>query len=261
MYRNQYDTDLSTFSPAGRLFQVEYACEAVKQGAVAVGATNKNFAVVGCLKRREHDLASYHKKVYKIDEHVGAVLCGLIPDGSEQVGYLRAVCDNEQYAFESKIPINRLVLQLCDHNQEQTQKEGKRPTGVGLLIAGYDQRGPHIFESLPNAEYSEYNAQALGARSQSAITYLERNLATIQSTDTAEELIKAVVHAIRTSHEDTITAAQITIGVVGKGLDFTIYDFDDQLVGDKKNDENKDKLEKIINSVEQDVASEDMNDD
>eukprot|EP00461_Guttulinopsis_vulgaris_P000492 UN00492 len=258
MYRNQYDTDVQTFSPAGRLFQVEYACEAVKQGAVAVGAVNKDFAVIGCLKRRENELASYHKKIYKIDEHVGAVLCGLIPDGAEQINYLRSVCDDEQYAFESNIPINRLALKLCDHNQEQTQKDGKRPTGVGLLIAGYDQRGAHLFESLPNAEYNEYLAQAIGARSQSAITYLERQKDTIAATTTLDDLVKHVIHAIRQSHEDVLQPEQISIAVVGKGMKFTIYDFDDKLTGDKKNDAAKAKLEQYLAVVEQEIAQDDM---
>lgn len=33
----QYDTDVTTWSPQGRLFQLEYAMEAVKQGSCSVG--------------------------------------------------------------------------------------------------------------------------------------------------------------------------------------------------------------------------------
>jgi hypothetical protein len=33
----QYDTDVVTWSPQGRIFQIEYAMEAVKQGSAAVG--------------------------------------------------------------------------------------------------------------------------------------------------------------------------------------------------------------------------------
>eukprot|EP00501_MAST-03F_sp_TOSAG23-6_P001959 GSMAST32.ASY1.ANO1.2043.1 assembled CDS len=31
MHRNHYDTDVTTWSPNGRLFQVEYAMQAVRQ--------------------------------------------------------------------------------------------------------------------------------------------------------------------------------------------------------------------------------------
>ncbi len=51
MFRNQYDTDITTWSPAGRLHQVEYAMEAVKQGSAAVGLKSKNFSVLASLKR------------------------------------------------------------------------------------------------------------------------------------------------------------------------------------------------------------------
>lgn len=51
MFRNQYDTDVTTWSPAGRLHQVEYAIEAVKQGSAAVGIKSKTHVVLASLKR------------------------------------------------------------------------------------------------------------------------------------------------------------------------------------------------------------------
>ena len=58
MFRNQYDTDVTTFSPAGRLHQVEYAMEAVKQGSCSVGLRTSEWVVVGSLKRASSELAS-----------------------------------------------------------------------------------------------------------------------------------------------------------------------------------------------------------
>jgi len=35
--RSEYDRGVNTFSPEGRLFQVEYAIEAIKLGSTAIG--------------------------------------------------------------------------------------------------------------------------------------------------------------------------------------------------------------------------------
>ena len=65
MFRNQYDTDVTTFSPAGRLHQVEYALESVKQGSCSVGLRSSRFAVIASLKRQTNDLANYQQKIFK----------------------------------------------------------------------------------------------------------------------------------------------------------------------------------------------------
>lgn len=52
MFRNNYDNDSVTFSPQGRIFQVEYASEAVKQGSVVVGLVSKTHAVLAAIKVR-----------------------------------------------------------------------------------------------------------------------------------------------------------------------------------------------------------------
>lgn len=77
----QYDTDVTTWSPQGRLFQVEYAMEAVKQGSACVGVTSDTHVVLAALKRTPSELASYQQKVFRIDDHMGIVISGLTADG------------------------------------------------------------------------------------------------------------------------------------------------------------------------------------
>ncbi len=65
---------------------------------------------------------------------------------------------------------------LILESQHKTQKASKRPYGVGLLVAGVDRDGPHLFETCPSGNYYEYYAYSIGARSQSARTYVEDHL-------------------------------------------------------------------------------------
>lgn len=64
------------------------------------------------------------------------------------------------------MPTGRLVRQLADRAQVATQRSWKRPYGVGLLVAGHDTSGPHLYYNCPSGNYYEYMAMAIGARSQ-----------------------------------------------------------------------------------------------
>lgn len=80
MFRNQYDSDAITWSPQGRLHQVEYALEAIKQGSATVGLVSKTHAVVCALKRNAEEMSSYQKKLIRIDDHLAIAVAGLAPD-------------------------------------------------------------------------------------------------------------------------------------------------------------------------------------
>lgn len=59
--------------------------------------------------------------------------------------------------------------------QVNTQEYGRRPYGVGFLVIGHDESGPHLYEFSPSGNSYEYYAMSIGARSQSAKTYLEKH--------------------------------------------------------------------------------------
>jgi len=203
MFRNQYDTDVTTFSPAGRLHQVEYAMEAVKQGSCSVGLRNSKFAVVASLKRSSSELASYQQKVYKIDDHLGIAISGLISDARVLAQWLRNEALNHKFVFQSNIQTERLVIKLSDKSQVYTQKAEKRPYGVGLLVIGVDKTGTHLYQTDPSGVYFEYIAQAIGARSQSARTYLEKVYEKVESFD-RDEIIRQSLHALKGASQKKI---------------------------------------------------------
>lgn len=225
MYRNQYDNDVTTWSPQGRLHQVEYAMEAVKQGSATIGLKNKDYAVLLALKRASSELSAHQKKIIPIDNHIGISLAGLTADARILSKYMRNECMNNRYAYESPLPVSRLVSRMGNKMQTCTQRYDRRPYGVGLLVAGYDDNGPHIFQTCPSANFYDCKAMAIGARSQSARTYLERHLDSFLESNLSE-LIKHGLRALRDClpNDVELSAKNVSISVVGVDRDFTVYE-------------------------------------
>ena len=107
---------------------------------------------------------------------------------------------------------------------------------MGLLVAGVDSNGPHLFETCPSGNYYEFHAYSIGARSQSARTYLEDKLAQFKNS-TPEELIQHAICALKKSASDEgeVKPDSVEIGIVSKDKPFT------QL----SSEEIKDYLEKV----------------
>lgn len=229
MFRNNYDNDSVTYSPTGRLFQVEYALEAIKQGSAAVGLTSKDYVVLVALKRNAEELGSYQKKIIKIDDHMGVALAGLAPDARVLSNFLRKQAMQCKMIFNRPIQTQKAALTIADKAQENTQSYGSRPYGVGLLIAGYDETGAHLLEFQPSGSVLEYFGAAIGARSQAARTYLERNLDDIRESDSIEKLIVHGLYALRDtlSQDVELTFKNTSVAVVGKGQPYTSYDDED----------------------------------
>ncbi|VDM11218.1 unnamed protein product [Wuchereria bancrofti] len=201
MFRNQYDSDVTVWSPQGRLHQVDYAVEAMKQGSATVGVKSNTHAVLVALKRAANELCSHQKKIYELDTHAGVSIAGLLSDGRILARFLQTECSSWRWDYKEPVPIqvlnNRIQLKL----QANTQIYGRRPFGVGLVIAGYDERGTHIVKTDPSAEVVETLACSIGARSQSARTYLERNLDQFPAAN-VEQLVEFALLALR----DTLPA-------------------------------------------------------
>jgi len=199
--------------------------EAVKQGSAAVALRSKNIAVLAALKRAPHDLGDYQKKVFKVDTHMGIGISGLRADGRVLAKFMRNECLNHKWAYESSMQTGRLVAMVSDKAQVYTQKQEKRPYGVGLLVIGYDKTGAHVYETSPSGNYFEYKAQAMGARSQSARTYLEKHFETFDDLS-LDELCKHALESLKGVAPKGLTSKNITLAFVGKDLPFTVLEDD-----------------------------------
>jgi 20S proteasome subunit alpha 6 len=227
MFRNQYDSSAATWSPQGRIHQIEYAMEAVKQGSATVGVKSNTHAVLVALKRAQNDLSAHQKKCLRIAPHCGMTMAGLTADGRGLTNFMRTESLNHEIVYGTDMPMSRLLSTLGERLQISTQESWRRPFGVGLLIAGYDSTGPSLYQTCPSANYYSCKAMSIGSRSQSARTYLEKVLAQLEASD-RNELIKHGLIALRETlpADQELTAQNVTICVVGKGESFTEYNDD-----------------------------------
>jgi len=217
--QNQYDQDCLTWSPTGRLFQVEYAMQAVEQGTPVLGLRSKNAVVLCSNMRSPSELAEEKKKVMKIDDHLCIGIAGLTSDARVLAEYMRSECLNHSFIYDTPMNVGRLVAQIGDKSQAKTQtSQGKRPYGVGLLVAGYDEQGPHLFNTCPSGNYYEYFAYAIGGRSTSAKTFLEKHFEKFPEMQ-LEELIGYGMEAMNkttVSKGENLTTKNTAITVVDK---------------------------------------------
>lgn len=197
--------------------------EAVKQGSAVVGVRSSEVAVLVALKRASEDLASFQRKLIRIDDHVGIAIAGLTSDARVMSNFMRVEAMRSKMTFKRPVPVQRLVNAVGDKAQKNTMGYGGRPYGVGLLAIGCDERGPHLFEIAPSGNVLDYHAIAIGSRSQAARTHLERNLDEFAGADT-KTLVEHGVRALASTltADKTLTAENVSIAIVGKGTKFTL---------------------------------------
>ncbi len=217
MQKSLYDQSTLTWSPQGRLYQVEYAMEAVNQGNLLIGVKSKNYVVLVGFKTAPNEKLSYFpEKLFKVSNHIGIGIAGLTPDGRLLYKYMKNQCLNYNYTFNADYPIEKLVNKIAEKSQIKTQRgESKRPYGVGLLIAGFDRTGPRLFRTCPSANYYEYHCVAIGSRCQAANSFLENNLEKLADMN-KDELIKIALEAARKAEDVKVDGNNLDVIIVGK---------------------------------------------
>ncbi|MGD9778246.1 archaeal proteasome endopeptidase complex subunit alpha [Methanomethylovorans sp.] len=208
-----YDRAITVFSPDGRLFQVEYAREAVKRGTTAAGIKAKEGVVLLVDKRITSRLieAESIEKIFQIDSHIGVATSGLVADARSLVDRARVEAQINKVSYDENIGVEVLAKKICDHKQNYTQFGGVRPYGTALLIAGVDDTRPRLFESDPSGALLEYKATAIGAGRN---TFMEVFEAEYRGDLSIDEAILLGMTALYKSTEGKIDAATLEVGVV-----------------------------------------------
>jgi len=195
--------------------------ESVKQGSCCLGICAKDFAVVAALKRATNELSSHQKKIFEIDSHIACAISGLTADAHALISYMRTECLEHKFQYDSAVKTSRLVTEVADKHQVKTQQSWTRPYGVGLLVIGSDADGAHLYQTCPSGNYYEYKAVAIGSRSQSAKSYLEKHLAEFRE----GSLDDIVMHALKAlqgpANDKNLDGLNTSVAIVGKDKSFT----------------------------------------
>lgn len=198
-----YDRAITVFSPDGRLFQVEYAREAVKTGSTSIGVVSKDGVVLLAHKRIGSPLIvkDSHEKIYAIDAHIMASSSGLVADARKLIEFSRIECQRHKLLYDEEMPIEMLAKRVGDHIQFYTQYGGARPYGVSLIIAGVDGT-PRLYETDPSGALFEYNATAIGSGKKTVEELFEKEYKEGLSMD---EAIKLGMKGMKKAVEEKLT--------------------------------------------------------
>jgi len=173
-----YDMAITQFSPEGRLFQVEYAIEAVRRGTTAIVCRNKT-SVVFAVEKKSNELQESKlgsEKIFKIDDHIGVAIAGLTADARVLIDRARVQAQVNLLNYDEKISVKDITINICEYKQAFTQNAGVRPFGVSFLVAGIDANGtPAMYLTDPSGAMWGYKAFAIGSGANEARTYLEEN--------------------------------------------------------------------------------------
>ncbi|KAF9222514.1 N-terminal nucleophile aminohydrolase [Gyrodon lividus] len=225
----RYDSRTTIFSPEGRLYQIEYAMEAISHAGTVLGVLAKDGVVLAAEKRvtgKLLDLSSAKEaggyggsgeKMFLLNSNVIGGVAGITSDANSLVNYARIVAQRHLLQYNEDIPVELLAQRLCDMKQGYTQYGGLRPFGVSLLYAGYD---PHyrfqLYHSDPSGNYSGWKATCIGANNGTAQSLLKQEY---KDDIGVEEVIGLVLRVMSKTMDST------TLG--SEKLEFAVLTYDE----------------------------------
>ncbi|KAJ8656312.1 hypothetical protein O0I10_008106 [Lichtheimia ornata] len=228
MTRSEYDRGVNTFSPEGRLFQVEYAIEAIKLGTTAIGIQTSQGVILAVEKRVSSPLleASSIEKIMEVDTHLAVALSGMVADARTMIDFGRVAAQNHRFTYDESLKVESLTQSICDlalrfgESADGEEAIMSRPFGVALLIAGADEKGPQLFHADPSGTFMAYNAKAIGSGSEGAQTELEKEYHKSMTLEEAETLALRVLKSVM---EEKLNKSNIQVASITAEQKFKIY--------------------------------------
>ncbi|QSL66175.1 hypothetical protein MERGE_000550 [Pneumocystis wakefieldiae] len=188
--RSEYDRNSHAYSPEGRLYQVEYAIEAIKLGATAMGVATSEGVLL--------------EKIMEIDSHLGCAMSGLTADARILVEHARVESQNHRFTYDEPILVESVTQSICDR----------------ALQFGEDADEVVIYHAEPSGTYYRYDAKAIGAGSEGAQSELQNEY---HSSMTLKEGEMLILRVLRHVMEETLDAKNVQLASVTHDHGFQVY--------------------------------------
>lgn len=210
-----YDLSSSTFSPDGRIFQIEYAGKAVENAGTALGLRCRDGVVLAVEKPLQNKMLvarTTGRRIHTVDEHAGVAMTGFVSDGRQIVNRAREEASSYSETYGTKIPPSTLATRLSTYVHYFTLHGALRPFGASTLVAAYDpaskRHSLHMVE--PSGVSYEYFGAAAGRGRQPARTEMEKLPINPKTTEgeeegliTVAEGVKQLAKIIHTLHDES----------------------------------------------------------
>jgi len=198
-----YDFSPTTFSPEGRIFQVEYATKAVENAGTAIGIRCVDGVVLGVEKVLINKLLKpgSNRQLATISKHAGMAYSGFGPDARQLVARAQSEAEDYEDSYGIHIPPEVLAERMSQYVHYFTLHGALRPFGCGAIVAAHDpERKEHqLYMIEPSGVNFRFFGAALGKGRQGAKTEIEKlDLSTL----TCRAALKEVARIIHTLHEE-----------------------------------------------------------
>jgi len=219
--RSEYDRSVNTFSPEGRLFQVEYAIEAIKLGSTAIGVQTPAGVVLAAEKRITSTLMEPKtiEKIVKIDDHISCAFSGLTADAKMLIDRARVEAKHHRFTYDEPMKVESVVQAVSNvaiqfGDSDSSGAAFSRPFGVALLFAGFDSDGvPKLFHMDPSGTYVRFSAKAIGSGSEGAQQSLQESYHKSMALD---EGVKTSMTILKQVMEEKLNDTNVEVSTITK---------------------------------------------
>lgn len=216
----RFDTRTTIFSPEGRLYQVEYAMEAISHAGTCLGILAKDGVVIAAERRNTSklldDTVMKSEKMYKLNDDIACSVAGITADANVLINQLRTIGQRHEVSYGEPIPLEQMVRYMCDLKQAYTQFGGMRPFGVSILYMGWDKvYGYQLYQSDPSGNYGGWKATCVGHNATTAMNLLKQEFDEEKS-DLKSALTLAVKVMAKTMDTAKLTTEKMEIATLSR---------------------------------------------